>query len=52
AMTYLDNDEALRRLQGYLEQKGLEKALREAGVYHGASVRIGKYEFEYQEQEE
>jgi GTP-binding protein len=50
AMTYLDNDEAVCRLQVYLEQKGLEAALRQAGVYHGASVRIGKFEFEYQEQ--
>lgn len=51
AMTYLDNDEAVRRLQNYLRQKGLEDALRRAGVFPGATVRIGKYEFEYREEE-
>ncbi|GEA17394.1 GTPase ObgE [Moorella sp. E306M] len=51
AMTYLDNDEAVRRLQVYLQQKGLEAALRQAGVFPGATVRIGKYEFEYREEE-
>jgi len=49
AMTYLDNEEALSRLQVYLQHKGIETALRQAGVYNGATVRIGKFEFEYQE---
>lgn len=49
AMTYLDNEEALRRLQVYLRNKGVEEALKEAGVYEGATVRIGQYEFEYRE---
>jgi len=51
AMTYLDNEEAVRRLQVYLQEKGLEDALRQAGVFPGASVKIGKYEFEYKEEE-
>ncbi|MBC7324557.1 MAG: GTPase ObgE, partial [Moorella sp. (in: Bacteria)] len=50
AMTYLDNDEAVRRLQVYLEQKGLDAALRRAGVFPGATVRIGKCEFEYMDE--
>ncbi|WP_338824960.1 GTPase Obg [Moorella humiferrea] len=50
AMTYLDNDEAVRRLQNYLRQKGLEDALQRAGVFPGATVRIGKYEFEYMDE--
>lgn len=50
AMTYLDNEEALRRLQAYLKEKGVDAALRRAGATTGATIRIGKYEFEYVEE--
>ncbi|BCV20486.1 GTPase ObgE [Moorella sp. Hama-1] len=50
AMTYLDNEEALRRLQVYLKEKGIDDALRRAGATTGATIRIGKYEFEYVEE--
>ncbi|MGI9861593.1 GTPase ObgE [Moorella naiadis] len=50
AMTYLDNEEALRRLQAYLKEKGVDEALRRAGATAGATIRIGKYEFEYVEE--
>nr|WP_277995932.1 GTPase ObgE [Moorella thermoacetica] len=50
AMTYLDNEEAVRRLQVYLKQKGVDDALRRAGAATGAIIRIGKFEFEYVEE--
>ncbi|WP_027717019.1 GTPase ObgE [Desulfovirgula thermocuniculi] len=49
AMTDLDNEEAVRRMQRILERLGLEEALREAGVKEGDTVRIGKFEFTYLE---
>lgn len=49
AMTDLDNEEAVRRLQRTLERLGLEEALKQAGVKEGDTVRIGKFEFTYLE---
>ncbi len=47
AMTNLDNEEALFRLQHTLRRWGIIDALREAGVQEGDTVRIGDMEFDY-----
>ncbi len=49
AMTNLENPEAVNYLQGWLERKGIEEALKEHGVKAGDTVRIGKLEFVYSE---
>jgi GTPase len=43
----LENDDSIRSLQRLLKRWGIEKALIEAGVKEGDSVRIGDYEFLY-----
>ena len=47
AMTDLDNDEALRRLQRRLRAAGIDDALAAAGCVDGDTVRIGDAEFVY-----
>jgi len=47
AMTDLDNEEAVRRLQVIFKRMGLEDALREMGIEQGDTVRIGDVEFEF-----
>lgn len=47
--TDLNDAQALYRLQKIFEKIGLEKALKEAGVQGGDTVRIGEFEFEYME---
>lgn len=47
AMTDLENEESLERLQRIVTRVGLVEALEEAGVKEGDTVQIGKYEFEY-----
>jgi len=47
AMTDLDNEEAVRRLQRIFVVMGLEEALREKGIEQGDTVRIGSVEFEF-----
>ncbi|MBI4491696.1 MAG: GTPase ObgE [Chloroflexi bacterium] len=49
AMTDLENAEALERLQRTLGRMGVFKALEEAGVEAGDTVRIGKAELEWSE---
>jgi GTP-binding protein len=49
AMTDLENEEAVERLQRIISRMGLEEALKEAGVREGDTVRIGKFEFTYME---
>ena len=48
AMTNLDNDEAVERLQRKLISMGVEKALAEAGAKKGDEVRIGDAAFDFQ----
>ena len=48
AMTNLDNEEAVERLQRKLISMGVEKALAEAGAKVGDEVRIGNAAFEFQ----
>ena len=47
AMTDLDNEEALARLQRRLRSAGVDTALGEAGAEEGDTVRIGRAEFDY-----
>ncbi|MEW5952267.1 MAG: GTPase ObgE [Bacillota bacterium] len=47
AMTNLENEEALRRLQRIMALMGLEQALKDAGAREGDVVKIGKLEFDY-----
>ncbi|HOV78849.1 MAG TPA: GTPase ObgE [Bacillota bacterium] len=49
AMTDMDNEEAVRRLQRIVKTMGIEEALKEAGIKEGDTVRIGRLEFEYAE---
>jgi len=49
AMTDLDNEEAVDRLQRIMSLIGLEEALRQAGIREGDTVRINDFEFEYME---
>ena len=49
AMTDLDNDEALLRLQRVFISMGLEEALRAAGARPGDTVEIAGRQFEYTE---
>jgi GTP-binding protein len=51
AMTDLNNDHALTRLQRTLEKMGVNRKLRELGAQEGDTVRIGKAEFEYQDED-
>jgi len=51
AMTDLDNEEALDRLQRIITVMGLEQALREHGARDGDVVRIGDFTFDFVEPE-
>lgn len=47
AMTNMDNEEAVERLQWIIKRMGIEDELRSAGIKEGDTVKIGKFEFEY-----
>lgn len=47
----LNNDDSLRSLQGLLKRWGVIRALIDAGVKEGDSVRIGDFEFTYYHEE-
>lgn len=49
AMTDLENEAAVRRLQRIFHRMGLDDALREAGARHGDEVRIGDLIFDFVE---
>ncbi|MCS6862230.1 MAG: GTPase ObgE, partial [Abditibacteriales bacterium] len=49
AMTNLDNDEAVARLQRRLDRLGIFRALRDKGVQEGDRVRIGEAVFTFTE---
>jgi GTP-binding protein len=51
AMTDLDNDEAVRRLQRKLISMGVERVLQKSGARLGDEVRIGNAAFEFQPEE-
>lgn len=50
-MTDLTNEEAVRRLHRKLERIGVLQRLRQAGIQHGDTVRIGSEEFEFSNEE-
>lgn len=52
AMTDLDNEHAVRRLQRLLERVGVNRRLREAGAVERDTVRIGSAEFEYEDEDQ
>lgn len=47
AMTRTEEEEALFRMHNIFKKIGLDKALKEAGIKPGDTVRIGKMEFEF-----
>lgn len=47
AMTYLEEEESVERLQRIMKAMGLERELVESGVKEGDIVRIGDWEFEW-----
>ena len=49
AMTDLQNEEAVARLQRIMKLMGIDRALRDAGAKNGDVVRIIDFEFEYME---
>jgi GTP-binding protein len=49
AMTNMENEESVERLQGLLKRSGIVDALVEAGVKEGDTVQIGPIVFEYAE---
>jgi GTP-binding protein len=51
ALNDLTNLEALEYVQTRLRKLGVDKALARAGAQAGDAVRIGRFEFEYQEDE-
>ena len=48
AMTDINNDAAVERLQRILQGMGVEDKLKECGIQPGDAVRIGKIEFDFQ----
>ena len=52
AMTDLDNEEAVERLQKRLIALGVERALEEAGASQGDEVRIGDAAFDFEPESE
>lgn len=51
AMTDVGHEFALRRLHRQLERMGVIKELKELGVKDGDTVRIGKIEFDYKDED-
>ena len=49
AMTDLENEEAVKRLQSIMNLMGIDQALREAGAKEGDVVKIKDFQFEYAE---
>lgn len=51
AMTNLQNEEGVRRLQRTLERINFNKRMRELGVKDGDTVRVGQAEFDFDEED-
>jgi len=49
AMTHFASEEGLYRFQNILKTMGVDDALREHGIREGDKVRIGSFEFEWEE---
>lgn len=51
AMTDLNNEHAVRRLQRTLERSGVHRKLKQLGAKDGDTVRIGSAEFDYEDED-
>jgi GTP-binding protein len=51
AMTDLNNEHAVSRLQRSLERAGVHRKLKEAGCQDGDTVRIGSSEFDFEDED-
>lgn len=51
AMTDLENEAALRRLQRSLDKLGITRKLKAIGAQHGDTVRIRNVEFDYEDED-
>jgi GTP-binding protein len=51
AMTDLENEYALRRLQKSLEKIGINRRLKALGAKNGDTVRIRDIEFDYEDED-
>jgi GTP-binding protein len=51
AMTDLENEYAVRRLQRRLERMGVNKELKKMGAEEGDTIRIGASEFDYKDED-
>ena len=49
AMTYWEHRESVRRFQRLMENIGLDKSLRDAGIEEGDTVFVGDYALEWQD---
>ncbi len=49
AMTYWEHRESVRRFQRLMENIGVDKALRDAGIEEGETVFVGEYALEWQD---
>ncbi|NLI11757.1 MAG: GTPase ObgE [Peptococcaceae bacterium] len=49
AMTDMDNEEAVERLQWIIKRMRIEEDLKAEGIKEGDTVKIGNFEFEYAE---
>lgn len=49
AMTDLNNEEAVERLQRIMQRMGIDSALKNAGAKEGDNIKIGVFEFDYVE---
>lgn len=47
AMTDMENEQAVERLQWIVKRMGIEDELKSAGIKEGDTVKIGKFEFEF-----
>lgn len=47
AMTDLNNEESVERLQRIMQRMGIDYALKNAGAREGDTIKIGGFEFEY-----
>ncbi|MBM3494290.1 MAG: Obg family GTPase CgtA, partial [Armatimonadetes bacterium] len=47
----LNNEDAVERLQQFLERAGVHRRLRELGARHDDTVRIGRSEFLFDDED-
>lgn len=48
-MTNFEQYDSVKRFQRIMKQKGVDAALRQKGAEHGDTIRIGEYEFDFEE---